>query len=53
MLVVVLILTSCSSEANRGSVEMYVSPEKLTEKERSLVSLFSDMDPRLFKNNWI
>jgi hypothetical protein len=38
MLVVVLIITSCSSEVI-GSDEMYVSPEDLTEKERSLVSL--------------
>jgi hypothetical protein len=48
MLVVVLIFTSCSSESNIGSNEMYVSPKELTEKERSLVSLFSDMNPRLF-----
>lgn len=48
MLVFVLIFTSCSSESNIDSDEMYVSPKELTEKERSLVSLFSDMNPRLF-----
>lgn len=48
LLVSVLILTSCSSEVNIDSDEMYVSPKELTEKERNLVSLFSDMNPRLF-----
>jgi hypothetical protein len=48
MLVFVLIFTSCSSESNIGSNEMYVSPKELTKKERSLVNLFSDMNPRLF-----
>jgi hypothetical protein len=48
MLVFVLIFTSCSSESNIASDEMYVSPKGLDEKERSLVSLFSDMNPRLF-----
>lgn len=48
MLVFVLIFTSCSSKVNIGGDEMYVSPEKLTEKERSMINLFSDMNPRLF-----
>lgn len=48
LLVVVLIFTSCSSKVNIGGDEMYVSPEKLTEKERSMISLFSDMNPNLF-----
>jgi hypothetical protein len=48
MLVIVLIFTSCSSESNIASDEMYVSPKELDKKERSLVSLFSDMNPRLF-----
>jgi hypothetical protein len=48
LLVSVLILTSCNSDVNIDSAEMYVSPKELDEKERSLVNLFSDMNPRLF-----